>query len=554
MLRNKFHLILGLILAGALSSSGVAKEKPAKPEAILLAAKKSTETQPWSVQAHVNAQKSMKISGIIFGKDFDLTIETLEGVTRQITLGEKNWSSTDGGKTWKSSNTADRRFYYLVHTPIKGAADEKIPPFEAIGTEKVGGESLLHIRFVAPDKLQYEGDRPNYWIATQDPQSPVIHRYFGPAAFENNYVDDQVDYAAVTDKNPILPPPGNPQAAAAAGGPERLLTAAMKKMSTGVWEVKGTAAFKKAIQLHGLLEGEDFDLTMETSSKTDVPMRQIVIGDQAWVCSDAKTWHAGNPQDRLVYNLTHTPILSGRLEPPFQEVGREQHDGVTWLHIQLQVSEAKVDPKGLPQYWLVLDAQGQALYIGHAEIPIVSRGSTDVTQTSFDYTPSKDKIAAPPAGAMKAAPPTPPAAAKGEAAAAPVDDQIHGFGDIENSKADWSGKVVRVEVTPKLLQALEIAKGTYRVMLKDTTGSALCYGQVEFPGEALVSLGFLKKAVPGSHGWTELAEMGALGRAEGAPVSFYVRVISLGKKPAARCIAVGSKYSPGSDGPPGYTW
>src|SRR5258708_4150322 len=110
MLRNKTHLILGLALVGALSSPAATKEKPAKPEAILLAAKKSADAQPWSVQAHVNAEKSTKISGIVFGKDFDLTIETLEGVTRQITLGEKNWSSTDGGKTWKSSNTADRRF------------------------------------------------------------------------------------------------------------------------------------------------------------------------------------------------------------------------------------------------------------------------------------------------------------------------------------------------------------------------------------------------------------------------------------------------------------
>ncbi len=48
--------------------------------------------------------------------------------------------------------------------------------------------------------------------------------------------------------------------------------------------------------------------------------------------------------------------------------------------------------------------------------------------------------------------------------------------------------------------------------------------------------------------------MGALGRTEGAPVSFYLRVIDLGKKPAARCIAVGSKYAPSADGQPGYTW
>ncbi len=33
------------------------------------------------MEAHVNAEKSMKITGIMFGKDFDLTIETLDSVT-----------------------------------------------------------------------------------------------------------------------------------------------------------------------------------------------------------------------------------------------------------------------------------------------------------------------------------------------------------------------------------------------------------------------------------------------------------------------------------------
>src|SRR5260221_7478718 len=120
MLLNRIYILLGFTLACAANSPLWAKEKAKekeKPEAILAAAKKPTDAQAWSVQAHVDAQKSMKISGIILGKDFDLTIETLDGVTRRITLGEKNWSSEDGGKTWKNSSTADRRFYFLVHHP-----------------------------------------------------------------------------------------------------------------------------------------------------------------------------------------------------------------------------------------------------------------------------------------------------------------------------------------------------------------------------------------------------------------------------------------------------
>ena len=533
--------LLPVVFLLASASVGLAKAQKKsttsgqeKPEAILSAAKKFADAKAWGVQAHVNADKDMKISGIIVGKDFDLTVETLDGTTRQIGLADKSWSSDDGGKTWKENKEIDRRFYYLMHTPIKYSADEKIPPFAAVGTEKLGDESLLHIRFIAPDKITYEGDRANYWIAMQDPKSPVIHRFLGPMGFENNYVTDRVDYTPNTDEHPIVPPPGNPRAQAAPPGPEALLMSAMKKMSTGVWSVNGTATFKKTINLHGLLSGEDFDLTMEPGVKPDVPMRSIVIKDKAWICSDGETWHAGSPDDRLLYNLAHTPIMTGRLEPSFEKVDAEQHDGQTWLHIRLKVAEAKADPKELPQYWLVLDSQGQAQYIGHAEMPMVTRGTTNVTQCSFDYAPAKEKIAPPPLGA-------------------PVDDKVHGFNDIEQHKFDWKGRVVRLEVTPKVLQSEQIGEDTYRAFLKDTA-TPNHYGVVEFPHDALVKLGFLKKIVTGTHAWEDLEKMGALGRTEGEAVSFYVQVIPIGEKPAARAVAVGAKLVREADGSVTYTW
>src|SRR5437867_2464526 len=536
--------VAGLLLSASTPATFAKGQKKStasaqqKPEAILAAAKKFADAKAWSVQAHVNADKDMKISGIIFGKDFDLTIETIDGTTRQIVLGDKSWSSDDGGKTWKENTEIDRRFYYLMHTPIKYSADEKIPPFAAVGTEKLGDESLLHIRFIARDKITYEGDRANYWIAMQDPKSPVIHRFLGPMGFENNYVTDRVDYTPNTDEHPIVPPPGNPSAQAAPPGPEALLMSAMKKMSTGVWSVNGTATFKKTINLHGLLSGEDFDLTMEPGVKPDVPMRSIVIKDKAWICSDGETWHAGSPDDRLLYNLAHTPIMTGRLEPPFEKVGAESRNGgtngQTWLHIRLKVAEAKADPKELPQYWLVLDSQGQAQYIGRAEMPMVTRGTTNVTQCSFDYAPAKEKIAPPPLGA-------------------PVDDKVHGFNDIEQHKFDWKGRVVRLEVTPKVLQSEQIGEDTYRAFLKDTA-TPNHYGVVEFPHDALVKLGFLKKIVTGTHAWEDLEKMGAMGRTEGEAVSFYVQVIPIGEKPAARAVAVGAKLVREADGTVTYTW
>ncbi len=485
----------------------------------------------------------MKISGIVHGRDFDLTSETSAGVRRQIVIGEKHWTSEDNGRTWPDATEEDRRFYFLAHTPIRFPGKEKIPPFEVVATEKEGAESLLHLRFKAPDKVAYEGDRPNTWILLQDGKPQTVRRYHGPAVFENGYVTSRVEYSPVDDPQPVMPPPGNPHAAATAPGAEGLLTAAIKKMSTGTWEVNGTATFKKAIKIHGLLSGKDFDLTMDPGSKPGAPLRGIVISDQAWVCSDGKNWREGNKDDRMLYNLTHTPISSGRMEPPFAEVAREQRDGRTWVHIRLKVPDEKADPKTLPQYWLVLDAQGDPLYIGRAEVPAVSRGSTDITMCSFDYAPSASEIRPPTAGD-----------AQRQALELPIDDEIHGFNEIEANKFKWKGKVVRVALSPRLLQFEELGRGAYRAMLKDTAAPQPTYGLVEFPKGGLVELGFLKKTIEGTHNWSKLEEMGALGRTDGEPVSFYVQILPLGGKPAARCIAVGSKVIRGPEGTVSYTW
>jgi len=125
--------------------------------------------------------------------------------------------------------------------------------------------------------------------------------------------------------------------------PSALLVAAMKNMETGVWSVNGTVSLEKTIKLHGLLSGEDYDLTMEPRG-----MRGIMIKDKAWVCSDRETWHAGSPDDRLPYDWTHTPIMAGGITKlPFEKVGTEQRDGQTWLHIRLKVAEKKNQSQGI---------------------------------------------------------------------------------------------------------------------------------------------------------------------------------------------------------------
>ena len=90
-----------------------------------------------------------------------------------------------------------------------------------------------------------------------------------------------------------------PQKKPAGSGQENadpLVNAAMKNMETGVWSVNGTVTAKKPIKLQGLLSGEDFDLTTEPGIRPNTPMREIIIKDKVWICSDGETWHAGQTE------------------------------------------------------------------------------------------------------------------------------------------------------------------------------------------------------------------------------------------------------------------
>ena len=315
---------------------------------------------------------------------------------------------------------------------------------------------------------------------------------------------------------------------------DSLIDAAMKNMETGAWSVNGTVKSTKTIKIQGLFSGDDFDLTSEPGVRPDTPLREIMIRNKVWICSDGETWHAGQPNDRLIFTWTRVPIMADRKLPSFEKVDSEQRDGQTWVHVRLKVPEKNINPKELPQYWLVLDAHGQAPYIAHSEMPMFSQVRKEVMYSSFDYAPAKEKITPPPLGP-------------------PIDDKAYGFNDIEQHKFDWKNKIVRLEVTPRILESRQIGEDTYRGFFKDTA-TPNHYGIVEFPHDALVKLGFLKKVVSDAHVSEDLEKMGALGRTEGEPVSFYVQVVPIGEKPAARTVAVGAKLVRDPDGSVSYTW
>ena len=97
--------------------------------------------------------------------DFNLTIETVDGTKRQFTWATR-WVAS-----WRQERedgeVNDRRFYYLVHTPIKFSPIKRFRRMKRFPSEKGETENLLHVRFKAPDKIHYEGDRPNWWIALE---------------------------------------------------------------------------------------------------------------------------------------------------------------------------------------------------------------------------------------------------------------------------------------------------------------------------------------------------------------------------------------------------
>src|SRR2546430_12328977 len=99
--------------------------------------------------------------------------------------------------------------------------------------------------------------------------------------------------------------------------------------------------------------------------------------------------------------------------------------------------------------------------MGHTGLRIYAQAKKEVRYCSFDCAPSKKNIAPPPV-------------------APPVDDKAYGFYDIEQHKFDWKGKIVRLQVTPKLLESKQIGESTYRAFLKDTA-TPNHYVIVEFP-------------------------------------------------------------------------
>ncbi len=360
-----------------------------QPQDWLYAAKKQTDNRPCKVDALIQGGENMRIRGMLSGSDFDVTVQTPAKNFRQIQVGSSYWISSDSGKTWRKADSPDLRYFYLAHTPIRFIPGEKIPPFEALKTLPENGETLQHIRFISPEPEQYDQDRPNYWIRMDGDKPGTIKRFAGPLVFDNDYVPTLIEYTMLSATSAILPPPGNPEAAPKPG-PEDLLIGALNNMDAGgPIEVHATLTYKKVATFHGIIFHRDFDLVQEGT----VPVHSIAIKDRAWGSFDnGKTWRKEDPDDRLAYGLLYAPIVPGHMQMTFEVLGKEQHDGQTWLHIAGKRDSEDQSLDEVPQYWIQIDGNGNPVYVRRYQGAVLTQGQMIKSVEAFEPAPPDTAI------------------------------------------------------------------------------------------------------------------------------------------------------------------
>src|SRR6266446_9290819 len=113
----------------------------------------------------------------------------------------------------------------------------------------------------------------------------------------------------------------------------------------------------------------------------------------------------------------------------------------------------------------------------------------------------------------------PPTKEKSASLPAPVGKEKFTFQQIDQQKDQLKDKIVLIEITLGG-EGGDIGNGMLRYFAKDTPGSAMSYGRVDFPREALKKLGLLDNPKKG-------------------PLSVYIRVHFSGGNAAAIDEAVG---------------
>ena len=205
-----------------------------------------------------------------------------------------------------------------------------------------------------------------------------------------------------------------------------ILGLTLKQMETGTWEVDATISRAFKFRVHGLLSGEDFDLTVEPADRNAI--RQIAIKDKLWASFDGgKTWklESGSEQStfRRVYGFVHDPLRTDAALPTLQIVKQEKRDGDTWMQLRPKSSNKK---KGEPQqaeYWIAISQDPKRNGVRRYDGPVTEPGHEhESLHCVASYQPANNKTIQPPGDGsvsppMQSAPSSSPAASSSEESA-----------------------------------------------------------------------------------------------------------------------------------------
>jgi hypothetical protein len=181
----------------------------------------------------------------------------------------------------------------------------------------------------------------------------------------------------------------------------KVLESALKLMATGTWEVDATLSRAAKMRIHGLLTGEDFDLTLEPQGKN--PVRQIGIKDKIWASFDGgKTWKLQTVPEqatfRRVYNFVHNPIRPDVTLLALEATDRQTRDGETWTHVRSKGGAKGKAAAEQVEYWFAMSQDPKHNGVRSYEGPVTEPGhEKEPLHCVATYQPPNGKTIQPPA-------------------------------------------------------------------------------------------------------------------------------------------------------------
>ena len=391
------------------------------PEEKVAAAMRDVRSSLVRVDATFNSgARRIRVSGIVSGNDFDLTVQEAGKVTRQIVAGSDAWASRDGGRTW-DKQAPDASYFRQLLALGPG------------GYDAMALESLWPLYALPGNANDYALSIPGgtasdavFSLAAGPDGKPVLRGFrTQKQAPASDPPELYVNYEQMPPgRHGVLPPPGNPDAVPGDSANDTLEKAfgAMKSAPVRVeltmrrqeWPKEGAAPVDREVEMHiaGLVSGNDFDLTTDDFGKQGkVSARRIGVGGKVWqesVGSGKKKNAANNVAWKLceggddvvrapLYAVTEA-LLPVNARYYYEAAGTEKHGSETWLHIRC--ATPPIDRAPWREYWIQIGADGAPLGVRRCIDLSASRKAGAVEsrdRTEVDYTPAKEgeKIAEP---------------------------------------------------------------------------------------------------------------------------------------------------------------